>query len=110
MLNRNGLVKRRKHRRLKAPGTDLRAAYYIRWTRNVARLGLANSRTADVAEVENGGVMFKLEDGSRPWQGSALRWYERRYGIKEGRGVKVIRETPVEALVQLPDNTENGKW
>ena len=44
-------------------GIELRAGDRIRWTRNDAGLGLVNSRTAEVAEVRNGEVSFRLEDG-----------------------------------------------
>ena len=42
---------------------ELRAGDRIRWTRNDAGLGLVNSRTAEVVEVRNGEVTFRLEDG-----------------------------------------------
>ena len=42
---------------------ELRVGARVRWTRNDAGLGLVNSQTADVAEVRNGKVTFRLEDG-----------------------------------------------
>ena len=42
---------------------ELRAGDRIRWTRNDTGLGLVNSRTAEIAEVRNGQVTFRLEDG-----------------------------------------------
>ena len=42
---------------------DLRTGDRIRWTRNDTGLGLVNSRTAEVSEVRNGRVTFRLEDG-----------------------------------------------
>ncbi len=44
-------------------GIELRAGDRIRWTRNDAGLGLVNSRTAEVFEVGNGRVTFRLEEG-----------------------------------------------
>ena len=49
----------------RAEGIELRAGDRIRWTRNDAGLGLVNSRTAEVAEVANGRVAFRLEDGRK---------------------------------------------
>ena len=49
----------------RAEGIELRAGDRIRWTRNDAGLGLVNSRTAEVGEVGNGRVTFKLEDGHK---------------------------------------------
>ena len=46
-------------------GIELRAGDRIRWTRNDTGLGLVNSRTAEVAEVRDGRVTFRLEDGRR---------------------------------------------
>ena len=46
-------------------GIELRAGDRIRWTRNDAGLGLVNSRTAEVAEVRDGRVTFRLEDGRK---------------------------------------------
>ena len=37
----------------------------FRWTRNDAGLGLVNSRTAEVAEIRDGRVTFRLEDGRK---------------------------------------------
>ena len=42
---------------------ELRAGDRIRWTKNDASLGLVNSHTAEVTEVKNGEVTFRLEDG-----------------------------------------------
>ncbi len=42
---------------------ELRASDRVRWTRNDADLGLVNSRTAEVAEVGNGRVKLRLEEG-----------------------------------------------
>ena len=42
---------------------ELRAGDRIRWTRNDAGLGLVNSQTAEVTEVRDGAVRFRLEDG-----------------------------------------------
>ena len=42
---------------------ELRAGDRVRWTRNDADLGLVNSRTAEVAEVGNGRVKLRLEEG-----------------------------------------------
>ena len=42
---------------------ELRAGDRIRWTRNDASLGLVNSQTADVTEIGNDTVTFRLEDG-----------------------------------------------
>ena len=44
---------------------ELRAGDRIRWTRNNARLGLVNSRTAEVGSVGQDRVAFRLEDGRR---------------------------------------------
>ena len=44
-------------------GIELRAGDRIRWTRNDAELGLVNSRTAEVSEVGNRRVRFRLEEG-----------------------------------------------
>ena len=44
-------------------GIELRAGDRVRWTRNDAGLGLVNSRTAEVAAVNDGRVTFRLEDG-----------------------------------------------
>ena len=44
-------------------GIELRAGDRIRWTRNDKALGLVNSRTAEIAGVEDGKVSFRLEDG-----------------------------------------------
>ena len=46
-------------------GIELRAGDRIRWTRNNKALGLVNSRTAEVSEVKNGRVTFRLEDGKK---------------------------------------------
>ncbi len=46
-----------------AEAIELRAGDRIRWTRNDKALGLVNSRTAEVAGVEDGRVSFRLEDG-----------------------------------------------
>ena len=54
----------------RAEGVELRAGDRIRWTRNDAGLGLVNSRTAEVAEVKNGQVTFRLEDGRKLELGS----------------------------------------
>ena len=45
---------------------ELRAGDRIRWTRNDARLGLVNGRTAEVASVGKDSVAFRLEDGRMP--------------------------------------------
>ena len=42
---------------------ELRAGDRIRWTRNEAAMGLVNSGMAEVVEVKNGRVSFRLEDG-----------------------------------------------
>ena len=47
----------------RAEGIELRAGDRIRWTRNHKGLGLVNSRTAEVVEVRDGRVTFRLEDG-----------------------------------------------
>ena len=44
---------------------ELRTGDRIRWTRNDARLGLVNSRTAEVASVGQDRVAFRLDDGRR---------------------------------------------
>ena len=49
----------------RAQAIELRAGDRIRWTRNDAGLGLVNSRTAEVAEVRDGRVTFRLEDGRK---------------------------------------------
>ena len=49
----------------RAEDIELRAGDRIRWTRNDARLGLVNSRTAEVASVGQDCVAFRLEDGRR---------------------------------------------
>ena len=49
----------------RAENVDLRAGDRIRWTRNDARLGLVNSRTAEVVSVGKDRVAFRLEDGRR---------------------------------------------
>ena len=49
----------------RAEGIELHAGDRIRWTRNDAGLGLVNSRTAEVAEVRDGRVTFRLEDGRK---------------------------------------------
>ena len=49
----------------RAEEIELRAGDRIRWTRNDARLGLVNSRTAEVASVGKDRVAFRLEDGRR---------------------------------------------
>ena len=54
----------------RAEGIELRAGDRIRWTRNDAGLRLVNSRTAEVAEVKNGRVTFRLEDGRKLELGS----------------------------------------
>ena len=54
----------------RAEGIELRAGDRIRWTRNDAGLGLVNSRTAEVAEVKNRWVTFRLEDGRKLELGS----------------------------------------
>lgn len=46
--------------------SELRAGDRIRWTRNDASLGLVNSQTADVTEIGNNTVTFRLEDNG-PW-------------------------------------------
>ena len=48
-----------------AEDIELRTGDRIRWTRNDARLGLVNSRTAEVASVGQDRVAFRLEDGRR---------------------------------------------
>ena len=47
----------------RAEAIELRAGDRIRWTRNDAGLGLVNSRTAEIAEIRDGRVTFRLEDG-----------------------------------------------
>ena len=42
---------------------ELRAGDRIRWSRNDAGLGLVNSQTAEVTEIRDGAVRFRLEDG-----------------------------------------------
>ena len=42
---------------------ELRAGDRIRWTRNDTGLGLVNNDTAEVAEVRDGRVRFRLADG-----------------------------------------------
>ena len=49
----------------RAEGIELRAGDRIRWTRNNKGLGLVNSRTAEVSEVHDGRVTFRLEDGKK---------------------------------------------
>ena len=49
----------------RAEDIELRAGDRIRWTRNDARLGLVNSRMAEVASVGQDRVAFRLEDGRR---------------------------------------------
>jgi len=49
----------------RAEDIELRAGDRIRWTRNDARLGLVNSRTAEVASVGQDRVAFRLDDGRR---------------------------------------------
>ncbi len=49
----------------RAEDVELRAGDRIRWTRNDARLGLVNSRTAEVVSVGKDRVAFRLEDGRR---------------------------------------------
>ena len=49
----------------RAEGIELRAGDRFRWTRNDAGLGLVNSRTAEVAEIRDGRVTFRLEDGRK---------------------------------------------
>ena len=44
---------------------EFRAGDCIRWTRNDAGLGLVNSAAAEVPEVRNGRVTFRIEDGRR---------------------------------------------
>ena len=46
-------------------GIELRGGDRIRWTRNDSGLGLVNSRNSEVAEVTNGRVTFRLEDGRK---------------------------------------------
>ena len=45
---------------------ELRADDRIRWTRNDAGLGLADSRTAETRSVEGGRVSFRLAGGRMP--------------------------------------------
>ena len=47
----------------RAETIELRAGDRIRWTKNDAGLGLVNSHTAEVVEVKDGEVKFRLEDG-----------------------------------------------
>ena len=47
----------------RAEPVELRAGDRVRWTRNDRDLGLVNSRTAEVASVEDGRVSFRLADG-----------------------------------------------
>ena len=47
----------------RAEEIELRAGDRIRWTRNDARLGLVNGRTAEVASAGKDSVAFRLEDG-----------------------------------------------
>ena len=49
----------------RAEDIELRAGDRIRWTRNDARLGLVNSRTAEAVSVGKDRVAFRLEDGRR---------------------------------------------
>ena len=49
----------------RAEDIELRAGDRIRWTRNDARLGLVNSRTAEVVSVGKDRVAFRLEGGRR---------------------------------------------
>ena len=49
----------------RAEDIELRAGDRIRWTRNDARLGLVNSRTAEVMSVGKDRVAFRLEGGRR---------------------------------------------
>ena len=49
----------------RAEEIELRAGDRIRWTRNDARFGLVNSRTAEVASVGQDRVAFRLDDGRR---------------------------------------------
>ncbi len=44
-------------------GIELRAGDRIRWTRNDKALGLVNSGTAEITEVKDNRVSFRLEDG-----------------------------------------------
>ena len=46
-------------------GIELRAGDRIRWTRNNKELGLVNSRTAEVVQVQDRRVTFRLEDGNK---------------------------------------------
>ncbi len=48
-----------------AEDIELRAGDRIRWTRNDRKLGLVNSRTAEVTDVSGERVSFRLEDGRR---------------------------------------------
>ena len=45
---------------------ELRAGDRIRWTRYDARLGLVDSRTAEVESIGKDSVAFRLEDGRMP--------------------------------------------
>ncbi len=49
----------------RAEGIELRSGDRIRWTRNDRKLGLVNSRTAEVTDVRGDRVSFRLEDGRR---------------------------------------------
>ena len=49
----------------RAEDIELRAGDRVRWTRNDARLGLVNSRTAEVVSVGQDRVAFRLDDGRR---------------------------------------------
>ena len=49
----------------RAEGIELRAGDRIRWTRNNKELGLVNSRTAEVVQVQDARVTFRLEDGKK---------------------------------------------
>ena len=49
----------------RAEEVELRAGDRIRWTRNDRKLGLVNSRTAEVTDVSGERVSFRLEDGRR---------------------------------------------
>ena len=49
----------------RAEGIELRAGDRIRWTRNNKGLGLVNSRTAEVVQVQDARVTFRLEDGKK---------------------------------------------
>ncbi len=49
----------------RAEEIELRAGDRIRWTRNDRKLGLVNSRTAEVTDVRGERVSFRLEDGRR---------------------------------------------